>query len=224
MTSERLGLALVLAVGLLAACSSGDDLVAPDLAAAPDSLLATPLGTGVVGLRWVKVVGSAGYQIERRVNLQGEFTDLTRIASPNTTTFSDVDVEPETIYSYRLRSLSTTGVLSSPSVAVSARTPPIPGIEVTTSTENNPVFTDGDGYQLTITRDGQPPINEPLGIADQRRFSPLAPGDYVVTLGGVAPNCTVVGGEGSDHKTVTVTDQGVETLQTVNFSVNCRNP
>jgi PKD repeat protein len=225
MTSERrLGLALALTVGLLAACSSGDDLVAPDQAVAPDSLVATPLGTGVIGLRWVKAGGSTGYQIERRINLQGDFTELTRIASPNTTTFSDVDVEAETIYSYRLRSISTTGVLSSPSIAVSARTPPVPGIEVITSTENNPVFTDGDGYLLTITRDGQPPVNEPMGIADQRRFSPLAPGDYVVSLTGVAPNCAVLGGEGSDRQNVTVTDQGVQTLQTVTFNVTCRNP
>ena len=185
----------------------------------PDSVGATPLGMRVISLRWSAAPGASGYRIERRADLQGEFTTV-RDISGFVTTFADETLEPETIYGYRVRTLSASGTVSGPSLVAGARTAPVPGIVATVAT-NPPELASQDGYSVAVARNGDT-LRAPVAAAlDQHRFSPLAPGPYRVILSGVGVNCSVHDGT---ERTDTVTDQGLATLRYVSFSVSCRDP
>jgi parallel beta helix pectate lyase-like protein len=82
-------------------------------------------------------------------------------------------------------------------------------LEIVTSTSG--VEPDPDGYTLRI--DAEPP--QDVGLAGTVQRTGLAPGDYTIELGGLAPNCTVTG---DNPRTVTVA-RG-ETA-TVTFAVAC---
>ncbi len=187
----------------------------------PDSILAVPLGQHLIAVQWSEVPGAAGYQLERRINLTGPFDVIQDIDARTTTAYSDDTVEPETTYGYRIVAISSAGKPSTPSIVAGARTPPVQGILVNTSPEISGGVEDPDGYTLTISQNGQTVTQTAIRVQEERRFSPLAPGAYQVTLSGVANNCTVGGG---NQRAVTVTDQGLATLASVVFVVGCRDP
>src|SRR5262245_29866143 len=63
----------------------------------PDSLVVKALGVRLVSLRWARRSGAAGYVIERRTNLVGDFQSVKQITSGEILSYVDDQVEPETI-------------------------------------------------------------------------------------------------------------------------------
>jgi len=73
---------------------------------------------------------------------------------------------------------------------------------------------DDDGYQVELDDMGDGPI----GVTDVVAISGVAAGDHLVTLGGIAANCSVAG---DNPRTVQVTPGGADTVA---FAVSCVNP
>jgi len=73
---------------------------------------------------------------------------------------------------------------------------------------------DTDGYEVQLDDTGQGPI----GPNDSLPLSGVAPGDHLVTLGGIATNCAV---DGDNPRTVRVTAGGEDS---VSFTVTCIRP
>jgi len=185
----------------------------------PDSIWAQALDQHTISVSWSRVAAASGYILQRRTNLTGAFTPLTQIASQFTTMYSDDSLAPETIYGYRVVSISLNGVQSSPSLIIGARTAPVPGIVATAATapvELGPAA----GYKVHLSGSG---VSEDaiIGGIDSHRFGPLKSGIYQVTLSGVPTNCTVTGGA---QQTDTVTEQGLETLKYSTFNISCKDP
>ena len=78
---------------------------------------------------------------------------------------------------------------------------------------------DPDGYELTIA--GPDTVRATIGIDARRRFSPLRPGTYTVTLSGVVARCSV---NGQSISQVVVTDTTAVTIAPVQYQVNCKDP
>lgn len=203
--------------------------LADDQAMPPMGVVAEALGPSTVKLSWDRIQRGdvVSYQIERRVDLAGEFIMLAEV--PVVTTgadiqsdneFFDTGLDPETFYGYRVRTVLQLGRISDPSVVTGARTAPPPGIEVTTVTvAPNEASGDLDGYILRIT--GPDGLTEAIGSNDKRRFAPLTPGNYTVTLDDIREGCSI--GAGST-RTVEVVETGLETIAEVNFQIDCQDP
>ncbi len=215
----RLG-RLALLAGIWATLGSCSDAFSPgDPAVAPDSVAAKALGQHSVQLTWARAADAAGYVIERRANLSGPFLEVKQISSGFVTQLIDDSLVPETIYGYRMITVSLTGQRSAPSLVTVARTAPVPGIVATVAT-TPPELASRNGYSVAVAGNGDS-VSAPLAPQDQHRFSPLAPGVYRVTLSGVTTNCSV---SPESQRTDTVTDQGLATLRYASFSVSCRDP
>lgn len=222
MTS-RLAAAGVAALVAAGSCTDGS---APDAdLTAPAAITARALGMHVVRVEWTPASGGVeSYRLERRVNLTGPFVIITPALTPVSAgavvSFLDVDVEPETFYGYRVFALGSLGDESRPSVVAGARTPPPPGIDVqTSSTVPVPDAADPDGYWVSVA--GPATAAAPLGVNDQRRFTPLAPGAYTVTLSGVRSSCDL---QDAPTQAVTVSDTGLQTVAAIAFRVVCHDP
>jgi len=210
---------LALAAGVWAALGSCSDAFSPaDPAAAPDSVAAKALGQHSVQLTWAPVSSAAGYVIERRSDLSGPFRAVRQISSGFVAQLLDDSLAPETIYGYRVSSVSLTGQRSAPSLVTAARTAPVPGIVATVAT-TPPELASRNGYSVVVAGNGDT-LSAPLAAQDEHRFGPLAPGVYRVTLSGVTTNCAVAP---ESERTDTVTDQGLETLRYASFNVSCRD-
>src|SRR5882672_1221835 len=222
-SSLRRRLVWVAVVAALGASCSGEPtgVGVPGGSGAPDSLSGQALGLHLVTLQWSAVKNATGYRIERRSGNEGEFATLADVLSPFTTTYSDPTVEPETVYGYRVRGLTTHGDPGGASVVVGILTPPVPGISVSFQI-GTPGLEDSNGYMLTLTG-GAPDttIRTPVLPTDSRRFSPLSPGSYHLALTGLSANCSVDGGA---TRNLEVTDEGTQTLTTVPLQVSCRDP
>ena len=215
----------VTAIGLLASLGACADGLAPlSLAPVPDSLAVVAVRPGAVRLTWAQVKGVEvrQYIVERRVNFQGAFVEVVRINETNQGQLSwlDTDVQPETVYGYRVFSLTLLGEKSPPSVTGGALTPPRPGIDISTSSSSTVAEAlDPDGYELTII--GPDTVRALIGLDAKRRFAPLKTGRYLVSLGGVIDRCSVTG---AVARTLFVTDTSAETITPVSFNVICRDP
>jgi hypothetical protein len=196
MTSRRGFLAWLL-VGLGVACA---DPAAPDADVPPPvDVQVAALSMHVIGLEWEAVNSPEviGYEVQRRANFTGPFEPLDAAVpqgSPQLpVTFDDADLEPDTFYGYRVVALTRRGGRSAPSTVRAARTPPLPGLFVTTRTQvAGEKAVDADGYIVSITGQGDP-LNDAIGLNDGRRFSPLSPGAYQITLDGLAAQCRLSG-------------------------------
>jgi PKD repeat protein len=212
-------------VALIASSSCGESLGPLASVASPDALTVEAVSINAVRLSWQAVDDDdvSGYRIERRKALQGSFEPLPDHvvhSGSGLVVFFDTDVEPETYYGYRIVAVSRFGDRSIPSVIGGTRTPPLPGIQVTTvTTAPNPGSFDPDGYRVTIA--GPDSVSAAIGLSASRRFSALRAGTYAVTLDGVHPQCAIAG---SPSRTVVVVDTGVQTLQAAAFAVTCRDP
>lgn len=214
---------LMLGAGPLAmgACADGFSPLAATVA--PDDLRASAVRADAVRLTWspstdAKVVS---FVIERRVGLVGGFREVAQVEqSPLTElVWLDTDVEPETLYGYRVRAVTTTGDRSRPSIVGGALTPPLPGIEITMSSLVTVAAAyDPDGYEIEIA--GPDTIRATIGLQTKRRFSPLRPGAYTVRLGGLVSRCSV----GQSSQTVQVSDTVAATIVPLAFQVTCRDP
>ncbi len=91
---------------------------------APTNLTATPVSSSQINLSWTASTSSsstiAGYRVERCSG--AACTSFAQIASPSTTTYSDAGLTASTSYSYRVRAIDATGLLSSYSNTAAAAT------------------------------------------------------------------------------------------------------
>lgn len=216
-----------------AACVSDPNGVDVKIDRVP-ALFAEALSLTSVRLSWPSVSNPdvIQYLIERRQNLTGDFHEIAQVprAATDSLLYFDTGVEPETIYGYQVVAVDRFGDRSSPSVVAGVITPYRPGVELRVTTRAGSAgFTDPDGYVALIA--GPDTVSGTIGVGSPgleviRRFNPLRPGSYQVSLGGLSSNCELtrdglpVGGT----RTVTVTDQGVQTLASVSWDVDCRDP
>jgi Big-like domain-containing protein/leishmanolysin len=84
-------------------------------------------------------------------------------------------------------------------------------LEVATATSG--VELDGDGYTLTV--DAQPGVA--IAPSTTVRLNQITSGSHVLTLGGLSPNCAVVG---ANPRTATVTPGGIAATT---FSIACKS-
>ena len=209
---------------LVVATSCTDSSAPGASVVAPPAISARALGMRLVRVEWSPPPGVEAYRLERRTNLTGSFVTIAPVIPPGAgsaiVSYLDVDVLPETFYGYRVFAVDALGHESSPSLVAGAITPPRPGIEVSTiATIPVPDAVDPDGYWVTL--EGPDSIAAPLGVSDRRRFTPLAPGPYTITLSGVRSSCEVNGGPA---RALSVTDTGVQTISLTAFEVVCRDP
>ena len=102
------------------------------------------------------------------------------------------------------------------------QTAPEPGIEVTVSSVlgGDPERSiDSSGYRVTV-KSGAISQVLPLDAQGIQLFQPLPAGLYSVGLDDIAPNCAL---QGVTPRVVAVTDQGLETIAKLAFTVNCRD-
>jgi PKD repeat protein len=215
-------LAVAAGVTLLAGLSCTEAVTAPGSdAEVVTDLNVEPLGASRMRLTWSAIAGASGYEVERREGLAGNLTKIADVAPANgTVTYVDDDVEPETFYGYRVRTVGRLGATSAASEIAGARSAKAPGVEVTvTMTAPVPAGADPNGFRVRLT--GPETVTANVAASASVTVTPLSTGTYAVTLEDVASTCTVVGGP---SKSVTVTDQGTETIAKVAFSVVCRDP
>lgn len=109
--------------------------------------------------------------------------------------FSDLRVDrPATAYRLRATTVGLPDLVSAP-FTVTPVVPTTGGIAITTSTTGSDI--DPDGYTVTVDANGRS-----IGVNASATFTDLPAGDHALTLGGVAPNCTV---GGQNPRTVSVT-------------------
>lgn len=84
----------------------GEVVIIPN---APANLVAVGSGPREIALSWQdQADNEAGFSLERRFSLDPDFSEIARLA-PDSTTFSDTNVLPETTYCYRVRSFTESG-------------------------------------------------------------------------------------------------------------------
>lgn len=219
------GLLLVLGAAVVfSSCATDESVNSP--VQPPDSFSVQPVSVGAVKVVWT-AEENLSYRLERRVNLAGEFRDVPVDQQPNGAgliEYFDTDVEPETFYGYRLRAVDRLGSVSRFTPVRGAHTPPPPGILVETHSPSP--FTDPDGYTLTVTGTGVPggTLEATIGVNDRHFIQPLPTGTYDVALSRIADICARSGGGVTRTATATVDATGLNTMDTLNFIVNCSDP
>lgn len=219
-SAEHRLLLLVAVVLQLLGCADGFQPIS--IADAPTDVRATAVRVDAVRLTWDPVGGSVvSYIVQRRVNLAGAFVDVAQVQQTPLTevVWLDTDVEPETLYGYRIIAVTSTGDRSAPSSIGGALTPPLPGIEITmTSLVTVAEALDPDGYDVVIA--GPDTVRATLGVDATRRFSPLRPGAYTVSISGLVSRCSAP----VAAQQVVVSDTVALTIQPVTFQVTCQDP
>ena len=213
MNSRILALGAALA---LAACSG--EPAAPEAMAT--SFSATALSLKAVRVRWTLVEAAGYYKLYRRENLSGPFTVLRDNVNRAQVEYLDSDVKADTRYGYQLEVIDRQGASLGFTTVAGTQTPPLPGIAITTVTEGPPAALDPDGY-TALVRGSSDTLSVQIDAVGQRTISPLKSGPYSVLLEGLADNC-----ESADSlvRNVTVTDQGLATVQAISFRVACADP
>ena len=214
-------------IGLLAfamattACSPGDSLVPPD-EVDPAPLIVTPIDMHTVQVRWAAVPGARSYELERRANLKGPFALILGNIPRSQTNYLDRDLDPATIYGYRLTAYDDLGQRLGVTPVAGGQTAPEPGIEVTVNSVlgGDPEHSiDSSGYRITA-KGGAVSQALPVEAQGTQLFQPLPAGLYSVGLEDIAPNCAL---EGVTPRVAAVTDQGLGTIAKLTFTVNCRD-
>lgn len=189
-----------------------------------EALTVEAVGQTSIKLRWTAATDPEvrSYRVSRRVEFSGAFYavgDVSRGAGPEEVYF-DTTVEPETWYGYRVAGLSQSGEELGATVVGGAQTPPRQGVEVLVSTSYpNLASADTDGYYVDLV--GPDTMGGSLGLQQRRRFNPLRPGAYAVTLRGIQANCLL---DSDSVRQASVTEVGLETITEVSFAVECRDP
>ncbi len=90
----------------LASCSSPDSDDSP-IPITPNNLNATAISTSEIKLTWSQNgVNTVGFKLERKTDSE-QFSQITIIKNANTTTYSDINLEPSTLYTYRVRAFNS---------------------------------------------------------------------------------------------------------------------
>lgn len=93
--------------------------------------------------------------------------------------------------------------------------PRLGGATITVSTAGASIDFDASGYVLTV--DGERPVS--IGVNTTTTYDQLNPGDHVIRLAGLEPNCTIAGtNQQAAEKTVKVAS---EVSSAVSFAVSC---
>ncbi len=223
--ARQLGRTLLVVAGVLFAMTACADGFQPlSSATSPADLAVVAVRKDAIRLTWstVRLNAVVSYVVQRRAELSGPFVEVAQVPQSDLAkvVWIDTDVAPETYYGYRVIAVTDVGDRSTPSVIGGARSPALPGIEVTinsvvTAAESR----DPDGYELTIT--GPDTVRATIGIDAKRRFSPLRPGMYTVTLSGVVSRCSV---NGQSTSQVEVTDTTARTIAPIQYQVTCKDP
>ena len=218
---SRLGLGLGLALAAGASCAEGFE----PLSEAPviQALTVQVVRFGTVRVSWPAASESSvsSYVVERRTAIAGPFVRVAQLEQSDldSLVWIDTDVAPETVYGYRVRTVTNVGDRSAPSVVAGTVTPPTPGIEVTTvSVVTVAQALDPDGYMVVIR--GPDSLRTAIGVESTKRFSPLQLGTYTVSLEGLITRCSV------SPATVTadVTDSTPNTIVPAKFEIRCSDP
>ena len=210
-----------------AGCQPADDPVGGN-PSSPSELTAEAVGISTIRVSWRPSADAAvtGYELQRRADLTGEFETIEAslpAAGAGRVVYFDTKVEPDRYYGYRVRALTQLGGRSSASNVSGSKTSSLPGLNIRTSTTVAvPEAADADGF-LVVIRGRNDTTTVAMGINASRLVSPLAAGQYSVVLRGLAPNCaTTVAAD--TMKTVTLSGDGVATVQEAMFLVSCRDP
>lgn len=84
----------------------GEVIVIPN---APTDLVTVGSGPREISVTWKdQATNETGFSLERRFTLDPEFSEIARLG-PDTTTFTDTSVLPETTYCYRVRAFTSSG-------------------------------------------------------------------------------------------------------------------
>ncbi len=84
----------------------GEVIIIPN---APADLVAVGSGSRTISLTWEdQADNESGFALERRFALDPEFSEIARLG-PDTTTFTDTEILPETPYCYRVRAFTSSG-------------------------------------------------------------------------------------------------------------------
>ncbi len=210
---------------LASGCTNASE---PSGIAAPTRVVATALGRTAVRVTWAPPDDGdvTSYEIQRRRDFVGPFetlSDAVRSDGAALVTYFDSSVEPDHFYGYRVRALDRFGARSALSNVAGARTAAEPGVLVrTTTTFVTPSSADADGFVVSV-RGPRDTTSFNVPINGQRLVSPLPRGSYSVVLRGLAINCNPTT-LGDTMKTAQVTDEGLNTVGNVTFSISCRDP
>lgn len=212
---------------LLGACKAVDEPLG-GTPSAPSELTAEAVGLSTIRVSWRPSSDAAvtGYELQRRSDLTGPFETIEPSVGASgaaRVVYFDTKVEPNRYYGYRVRALTQLGGRSALSNVAGSKTSPVPGLSIRTFTiVATPEAADADGF-VVVVRGRTDTTTLSVGLIGTRLLSPLAPGPYSLALRGLANNCaTTVSGD--TVKTVTITDEGVATVQDVEFQVSCRDP
>ncbi len=229
MGSERfraVAAAATVAVAAAALAAGCTDAFAP--AAAPpvsDSLTVRPLSMSTVLLEWKPVTDEAvtGYQVERRADLTGPYATVAEQVAqtlPGPVIWLDTGLAPDRFYGYRIVAVSRLGAHSRPSIVRGTRTPPRPAVLLNAvSLNETAAAADLDGY-VGVVRNGTDSMVSAVPLNGEQRF-PVPPGTYTAELRGLAANCTL---ESPAVQNAAVTDVGVNTVDTLSYTVRCLDP
>src|SRR5262245_60803565 len=129
MTSDRRLRWVGMVALLLVACTTGDDpLTSPDVSQIPEPTLEV-LGQHAIRVRWT-AGSSHRLRLERRVTLEGEFSEISGDLPRSQASYIDDALDPNTTYGYRLAAYDSYGKRAGSSTVVGGRTSPPPGIDL----------------------------------------------------------------------------------------------
>ncbi len=108
--------------------------------AGPFRLTATAVSTSQINLVWMDPADNEdGFKIERAGGTHADFTEIAEVGV-NVTTYDDKDLQPATLYSYRVRAFNThghsgySGVASATTKELEVKAPVLTGPETSTGT------------------------------------------------------------------------------------------
>ncbi len=213
-----------------------------EVTAPPDVEAAAEMTVEAVGMKSVRVAWMpvdhrdvSRYRIERRQDFKGEWNSVAEVPqeTPGPLVHVDNSLQPESFYGYRVITVTRFGDESEPSTVRGVKTPPLPGVEVSTTSIQEGLRTkaiDANGYLLRL-RGPSGPTSLPIAPEGRVVFSPLDPGNYSLEIADVASNCELqaVTLNGIFHPpqfsvAVPVTDEGVQTRTPVHYEISCRDP
>ncbi len=216
-------MAVLLGLTLGQSCKSSSE---PGDLSPPTELQATALGVNAIAVTWKPAAGVTSYTLERRTDFVGPFEvikDAIRGDGAALVSYLDTSVEPEHYYGYRVRAVAALGVRSDVSTVAGARTAPVPGVRIRTSTSfASPASADADGFLVSV-RGPRDTSSFAVAINGERLIAPLPKGTYTVVLRGLAINCSPRT-LGDTVKVVQVSDEGLNTIGNAEFNVSCRDP
>lgn len=136
---------------------------APPIPPSAPTFYADPFSSIAISLKWIDVELETEYRIERENFPGGGVWQQIAVVPANSTTYRDIDLQPGTLYVYRIRAANSYGT-SAYSDEAAARTPPLPSFPLLAAGATSPTSVSllvqpGEGaihYQLQrLNRNGE---------------------------------------------------------------------